>query len=121
LRVLVIEDNPDAAESLREVLEFLGHEAHVALTGALGLAAARSLHPDAVVCDIGLPDMEGYVVARALRADPAFASCTLIAATGYAQPEDLDRARQAGFDHHLAKPPSLPSLQQLLAELGGKT
>jgi PAS domain S-box-containing protein len=115
LRVLVIEDNRDAAESLRDVLAFLGHEARAALDGGSGVAAAREMHPDVVLCDIGLPDQDGYSVARQLRAVPELASCRLVALTGYAQPEDLRKAKEAGFHEHLAKPPSLEKLRALLA------
>jgi CheY-like chemotaxis protein len=117
LQVLVIEDNRDAAESLRDVIEFMGHAARVAFDAATGMAAARELQPDMVLCDIGLPDMDGYAVARELRTDPQLASCLLVALTGYAQPEDLAKAKAAGFDRHLAKPPSLEALRGLLAEV----
>jgi PAS domain S-box-containing protein len=119
LGVLVIEDNRDAAESLRGVLELLGHEAQLASDGTAGIAAARAMRPDLVLCDIGLPDMSGYAVARELRADPQLAACRLVALTGYAQPEDLVKAREAGFDRHLAKPPSLDRLRELLSGLEG--
>lgn len=116
-RVLVIEDNRDAAESLREVLEFEGHDIAVAYDGAEGLAKAREHQPTVILCDIGLPGMDGYQVARALRGAPAFRDVHLVALSGYARPEDLARAREAGFDQHMAKPPSLSQLQQLFAAL----
>lgn len=103
-RILVIEDNVDVAESLKELLQILGHEAEVAGTGTRGLEMARELCPDVVLCDLGLPGIDGFDVARALRAEPALAGTTLIALSGYAQPEDVERARQAGFHRHLAKP-----------------
>ena len=111
---MVIEDNRDAAESLSDVLAFLGHEGRITYDGASGLAAVRETRPDIVLCDIGLPDIDGYEVARALRAEPDLAACMLVALTGYAQPEDLKRAREAGFDRHIAKPPSLEKLEELL-------
>jgi PAS domain S-box-containing protein len=117
LRVLVIEDNRDAAGSLAEVLGFLGHEASAVFDGAAGVAAARATRPDLVLCDIGLPDISGYEVARELRADAQLGSCTLVALTGYAQPEDLAKAKEAGFHSHLAKPPSLERLRELLSEV----
>lgn len=116
-RVLVIEDNVDAAECLRCLLEFAGHDASVAHNGADGLTLARSSPPDVVLCDIGLPGMDGYEVARAFRADPALGATALVALSGYAQPEDLQRAVEAGFTRHLAKPASPDVLERLLGEL----
>jgi PAS domain S-box-containing protein len=120
LRVLVIEDNRDAAESLRDVIEFLGHTVQVAFDGGSGGAAARTMRPDLVLCDIGLPDTDGYAVARELKAEPRLAGCMLVALTGYTQPADLRQATEAGFDRHLAKPPSLDELRQLLAAAAAK-
>ncbi|MGC4117402.1 MAG: PAS domain S-box protein [Myxococcales bacterium] len=114
-RVLVIEDNPDTAASLSELLELDGYQIAVARAGAEGVAKAREFLPDYVLCDIGLPEMNGYEVARALRRDPEVRSTFLVALTGYAQPEDQQRAREAGFDAHVAKPPDLAALEQLLA------
>jgi PAS domain S-box-containing protein len=119
-RVLVIEDNVDAALSLREVLEIGGHEAVVAYHGHEGLAKARELRPDVILCDIGLPGLDGYQVARALRTDEELANVFLVALTGYARAEDLERAMAAGFDRHIAKPPSLEELEELL-EQGPRT
>ena len=115
-RVLVIEDNRDAADSLREVLEFGAHVIEVAYNGPDGLHRARTFNPEIVLCDIGLPGMDGYEVARAFRADPALKDVFLVALSGYAQPDDLQRARDAGFDEHLAKPSSLEKLEELLAD-----
>jgi PAS domain S-box-containing protein len=120
-RVLVIEDNVDAAESLREVLELAGNTVEVAYTGPAGIEKARGFGPDVVLCDVGLPGMDGYEVARALRADPALRSATLAALTGYARPEDVARSREAGFDHHLAKPLSLERLADVLSRPGAGT
>jgi PAS domain S-box-containing protein len=103
-RVLVIEDNADVAESLRVVLELQGHTVAVAATGGEGVERARELRPDVVLCDLGLPGMDGYEVARALRAEPSLTGTSLVALTGYAQPEDVERGRHAGFDRHLVKP-----------------
>ncbi|HEY3451780.1 MAG TPA: PAS domain S-box protein [Myxococcales bacterium] len=118
-RVLVVEDNLDAAESLREALGFGAHEVAVAHTGPEGLEAARRQRPDVVLCDLGLPGMDGYGVARALRADPdaRLRSTFLVALSGYALQEDVAKSRAAGFDRHLAKPPSMESLEKLLAEV----
>jgi PAS domain S-box-containing protein len=118
LRVLVIEDNWDAAESLRLLLELSGHEVVVTHNGAAGVEAARRQQPDVVLCDIGLPGgMDGYAVARALRADPEQSVATLIAVSGYGQEEDQRRARQAGFDRHLTKPVDPQVLAHLLEML----
>lgn len=88
----------------------------VAYSGADGIAKARTLHPEVVLCDIGMPEMDGYEVARALRREPALASTLLVALTGYAQPSDIRSAHEAGFDRHLAKPPDLKLLDRLIAE-----
>jgi PAS domain S-box-containing protein len=116
-RILVIEDNPDAADSLREALEVSRHEVVVAHDGPEGLEKARELRPDVVLCDIGLPGMDGYEVARAFRREPPLASISLVALSGYALPADLRRAADAGFQRHLAKPPSLEKLEEILDEL----
>jgi two-component system CheB/CheR fusion protein len=116
-RVLIIEDNVDAADSLREVLEFGEHEIAVAYNGPQGIAKAHEFRPEIVLCDIGLPGMDGFEVARAFRADEGLNGTYLVALSGYALPEDLQRAEQAGFDRHLAKPPSLEKLESVLANL----
>ena len=114
-RVLVIEDNIDAAESLREVLEFGGHVVEIANSGRDGIERSLTFRPDMILCDIGLPGMDGYDVARRLRADKTLASTYLVALTGYALPEDLARAKEAGFDEHIAKPASLERIEEVLA------
>jgi CheY-like chemotaxis protein len=116
-RVLLIEDNAEAAGTFCELLELGGHEVDVAHTGREGLAKARALHPDVVLCDIGLPGMDGYEVARALRSDESLRATCLVALSGYALPRDIRRASEVGFDHHLAKPPSLEKLAQLFASI----
>lgn len=116
-RVLVVEDNADAAESLRLVLQAFGHEVEVAHNGPEGIAKATALRPDVVLCDIGLPGVNGYEVARALRANEELEGVHLVALSGYALPEDLERAQRAGFEKHLAKPPDLEKLEELLANL----
>jgi CheY-like chemotaxis protein len=118
LRVLVIEDNPDAADSLRLLLEVCGHRVEVAHAGPAGVEAARGLRPDVILCDIGLPGgMDGYAVARALRGDAEQADAVLIALSGYGQEEDVRKARQAGFDRHLTKPVDPAALTRLLDTL----
>lgn len=116
-RVLVIEDNVDAAETLRMALELTGHEVDVAYDGLAGLARARQFRPEIVLCDIGLPRVDGYEVARRFRADPEFQGLLLVALTGYASPEDRLRATDAGFADHLAKPVNLDTLFNILAKL----
>jgi two-component system CheB/CheR fusion protein len=115
-RVLIIEDNVDAADSLREALELNHHEVEAAGTGSEGLEKAHRFKPDVVLCDIGLPGMDGYEVARAFRSDEALKGTFLVALSGYALPDDLERAANAGFHRHLAKPPSMEKLEDLLAE-----
>ncbi len=116
-RVLVIEDNSDAAATLREVLELNDHLVEVVSTGREGIEKAREFRPDVVLCDIGLPEMDGYEVARAMRSDPALRSIHLVALSGYASPDDVERAIEAGFDRHMAKPPSLLDLERTLGEV----
>ena len=116
-RILVIEDNIDAADTLREALEYCDHEVEVAYDGLSGFIKAREFLPDVVLCDIGLPGMDGYEVARSLRADAASRGLFIVALSGYTQPEDLQRAEEAGFDGHLAKPPSLEMIEELLGRL----
>ena len=86
--------------------------------GEAGLARARAFRPEVVLCDVGLPDLDGYEVARRLRADPAAAGVRLVALTGYALPEDRARAADAGFDLHLAKPPSVDALREAVTAAG---
>ena len=116
-RVLVIEDNVDAAESLREVLLFGGHEVEVAYNGPQGIAKAKEFRPDVVLCDIGLPGMDGLDVARAFKSDETLRGSFLVALSGYALPEDLQCAQAAGFETHLAKPSSIEQLDRLLTDL----
>jgi PAS domain S-box-containing protein len=103
-QVLVIEDNPDAGKSLVMVLGLWGYEVGLAASGPEGVDRARALRPDIVLCDIGLPGMDGYAVARALRSDDGTRHAKLIAITGYGREADRAQAIEAGFDLHLAKP-----------------
>ncbi len=114
-RVLVIDDNVDAAESIKTLLELQGHRAMTAYSGARGVELAAIFHPDVVLCDIGLPHgMDGYAVARRLRAQPDGGALLLVAITGWGQPEDRRRADEAGFDLHLTKPVDPTHLEALL-------
>ena len=113
-RVLVIEDNVDAAETLREMLTIWEQDVEVAHDGLEGLAKVRAFRPEVVLCDIGLPAMDGYEVARAIRADAELASTFLVALTGYASLEDQRRAADAGFNRHLAKPVPVEVVEEVL-------
>ena len=103
-RVLVVDDNQDAIETLQTLLESLGATVAVAGNGREALAQFERFEPDAVLLDIGMPGMDGYEVARRIRALPAGAATPLIAVTGWGQQEDIRRCFEAGFDHHLVKP-----------------
>jgi PAS domain S-box-containing protein len=113
-RVLVVDDCRDAAESLAELVEIFGHMVEVAYDGPSAIAKARANPPDVILCDVGLPGMSGYDVARALRA-ASMAGLQIVAVSGFAQPEDLRRAAEAGFDRHVAKPLDLDEIERLLA------
>ena len=115
--VIVVEDNADAAESLMLLLELMGLQVRVAGNGNVALAEARTRRPDVMLVDIGLPGMNGYELARAIRSDPALAGITLVALTGYGQEDDRRQALLAGFDHHLVKPVEVDHIQRLMAEL----
>jgi signal transduction histidine kinase len=115
LRILVVEDNPDSADSLRMVLELYGYEVSVAYTGTAAVKAAEEWKPDVVLCDIGLPGLDGYGVASRLRHSPVTAKARLIAVTGYGREEDRRRSHEAGFDEHLTKPVDPDALQRLLS------
>ncbi len=118
LRMMVVEDNVDAADSLSLLLRLYGHEVLVARTGEMALDAASAFRPNVVLLDIGLPGMDGYQVAGRLREKPGFKEVTLCALTGYT-PSEADRVRfpQAGFDHYFVKPLSLDTLLELLESL----
>jgi two-component system CheB/CheR fusion protein len=112
-RVLIIEDDQDVAAGLKAALQLDAHDVTLARSGAEGIRQARRTRPDVVLCDIGLPEMNGYDVARAFRADEVLRSTFLVALSGYAQEEDIARARAAGFDEHLAKPPTIERLKRI--------
>ncbi len=114
LRILLVDDNEDATETLAEILRISGHEVRTAYDGTAALAAAPRFGPDVVILDIGLPDMSGHEVARALRA-AGLDGAVLVGLSGFGAPEDHDRAREAGFDHYLLKPTSLAEIEALLA------
>lgn len=114
-RVLVVDDNIDGAQSLAMILEMEGHAVTTAYDGRQALQQATDLQPDVVLLDIGLPGMDGYQVARALRGAAATSTITLVALTGYGQPEDVERAKSAGFDQHLVKPIDIDVVTALVA------
>ena len=117
-RVLIIDDDVDVADTLKDLLVAIGrNKVDVAYDAKVGLAKAAAHHPDMVLCDIGLPGMDGYEIARALRADPELKTTYLVALTGYALPEDFRRTSRAGFDRHVAKPATVETLEQLIAEV----
>ncbi len=113
LRVLVVDDNVDAAESLADFIRMLGHTADVAYDGPAAIEKTRTNRPDVLLCDLGLPGMTGFEVARTLRARAA-EPIQLVAVSGYAQPEDVKRAIEAGFDAHIAKPCDPEKIERLL-------
>ena len=115
--ILIIEDNDDTRQMLHETLAFSGHDVREARDGASGLALAAEAQPDVALIDIGLPDVDGYEVARRMRAAPGGRRVGLIAITGYGQPEDQRRAYEAGFDAHLTKPVAPERLKQVMAGL----
>jgi len=103
-RVLLVDDNVDAAESLAQLLSLSGHDARTAGDGGQALRLAQEFHPDVVFCDLGLPGMNGYEVAKELRLLPFGREIVLAALTGYGQPSDREKSAEAGFDAHLVKP-----------------
>ena len=117
LRVLIVDDNQDAAQMLATVLEVQGHAVAVEYDGRGALQRARCEHPDVMLLDIGLPDTDGYTLARQLRAMPELHGTVLVALTGYGQQEDRRQAEEAGFDHHLVKPADLALVSEILASV----
>lgn len=113
-RVLLIEDNRDAREMFRMMLELSGHQVLEAADGPSGLQMLKTLQPDVAVIDVGLPGLNGYEVARRFRSEPGARPVLLVALTGYGTPEARERSRQAGFDHHLIKPVDPETLQRLV-------
>ena len=117
-RVLLADDNRDAADSLAMLLRLQGHEVHVAFDGAAALETACACRPEVALLDIGMPILSGYEVARRLRERPESRDMVLVALTGWGQQADRQRSREAGFDHHLVKPVELGELTELLAAAG---
>jgi CheY-like chemotaxis protein len=117
LRVLVVDDNTDSAETMAEMLKLWGHEVEMAFDGPGALEAARARMPDAVLLDVGLPLMDGYETARRLRQE-GLGGKLLVAVTGYGGADDRRRAAEAGFDSHITKPVSPEALRAILAGKG---
>ncbi|HYE35176.1 hybrid sensor histidine kinase/response regulator [Methylocaldum sp.] len=117
--VLVVDDNASSADSLSSLLEAYGYQVEAAYDGKTALDRVKERTPDAVLLDIGMPQMDGYEVARRLREDPRLARMRLIAISGYGQEEDRQRSREAGFDHHLVKPVDIDVLLELLGNRPG--
>ena len=120
LRVLIFDDNVDAATALELLLQKSGHLVRVAHTGPTGLAAAVDFRPDVVLLDIGLPELDGWKVAERIRQKPILNGTVLVAMTGYGQISDLQHSQNAGFDHHFVKPVDFGKLRQVLAAVSEK-
>ncbi len=116
-RILVVDDNRDAAESLAMLLRLSGHDVRTVNDAFKVLGAAETYRPELILLDIGLPGMDGYEIARRLRKQPWASQTKLVALTGYASAEDRRRAELAGFDHHLVKPAQFDALTKLISEL----
>jgi two-component system CheB/CheR fusion protein len=116
-RILIVDDNRDAADSMRMLLELLGNEVYVAYDGEQAVSATAEHRPNVVFLDIGLPLMNGYDVARSIRKEPWGGAIKLIALTGWGQQDDRQRAREAGFDRHFVKPLDYELLTTVLSEL----
>jgi CheY-like chemotaxis protein len=114
-RILVVDDNVDSADSLGQLLEMMGNEVRIAYDGEAGLEAARAFRPGVVLCDIGMPKVNGYETARRIRAEAWGKDIVLVALTGWSQEDDLQKSADAGFDHHLVKPVESGALLTLLA------
>jgi signal transduction histidine kinase/ActR/RegA family two-component response regulator len=117
LRVLAIDDIADVADVLKMLLDLEGFETRVAYSGKAGLDIAKQFRPDVIICDIGLPEMDGHEIARRLRTDPQTAHATLIALTGWGTEGEVRRTRESGFDYHLVKPVDSAALLELLSRI----
>lgn len=115
-RVVVVEDNQDSADSLRKLLELCGYKVYVAYSAAEGLETIRQTHPHVVLCDIGLPDTDGFALALEIQKDAAISGVRLIAVTAYGRDNDRVRSRDCGFERHLVKPVDPAVLLRHLAE-----
>lgn len=114
LRILIVEDNRDSADSLKALLEALGHDARVAYDGESAVRAAAAVQPDVIIMDIGLPGLSGFDVARQIRAQSPGKRLKIVALTGWGQESDRLHSAAAGIDHHLVKPLDLAALRRIL-------
>jgi two-component system CheB/CheR fusion protein len=119
LRVVVVDDNRDSADTIAMLLTGSGRDVRVEYTGPAGLETVRSFRPDAVLLDIGLPGLDGYEVARAIRRDPELSGVQLIAVSGYGQESDRRRSKDAGFDVHMVKPVEPQTIEDVLNAVPG--
>ena len=120
LRILVVDDNVDAAQSLAVLLKANGHQAHAVHDGRAAIEAAREYQPNLILLDIGLPGMDGYQVAEKVRHELELRNVVLVAMTGYGQESDKQRSKEAGFDHHLVKPADFSKVEQILATVSAR-
>lgn len=118
-RILLVEDNPDVADSMAMLLRLFGHEVLMAFDGKEGIALALQEKPTAILLDIGLPGINGYDACRAIRG-AGFCDIPIFAVTGYNQAEDRKKSQEAGFDRHMPKPVDIDELEKLLAGFPGK-
>jgi CheY-like chemotaxis protein len=116
-RILIVDDNADAADSLAQLLEIMGNKVQTAYDGVAGIKAAGAFRPGVVLCDIGMPKVNGYETARCIRAEEWGKSIVLVALTGWSQEDDIQKSADAGFDHHLVKPVEPAALLKLLTAL----
>ncbi len=114
LRILIIEDSHDFVYLLRSLFESMGHQCIAAYDGMKGIHLARETKPDVIFCDIGLPKMNGFEVAKAIKAEDSLKGICLVALTGYTGQRNLDHAADAGFNYHLAKPAGMAELSNIL-------
>ena len=119
-RILVADDNKDAADSLTTMLSLMGHEARAAYDGLGAVETAATFRPDVIVLDVGMPRVDGYEAARRIRKEPWSNGVVLVALTGWGQEEDRAKAKNAGFDHHLTKPASIDAIVHLITEAPSK-
>jgi len=118
-RILIADDNRDAADTLAEILRMEGHEVRLAHDGPAALAAFAAFHPDVMLLDIGMPGLSGYEVARKVRETDPASDMILIAITGWGQENDKEQALSAGFDYHLTKPVDLQRMSELIQRKPG--
>jgi CheY-like chemotaxis protein len=114
LRILVVDDNVDAADMLAMLLESMGHHVERAHDGLQALACFETMVPDLAILDLGLPEIDGFTLAKKVREQPRFSSIPLVALSGYAQPEDIQKSFAAGFTYHLAKPAELERITEII-------